>query len=952
MRAVSATALAKAQAVEGVEATVVLEVQLETGTLRFGDRELGGVEERITGLNAINLQVNEGGASVGSVSVTLDDSDLYLQGLLGSRRFEGCVCRVLQVFDGDVADAVELMVGRVGSPVVWVEKDRTFSFDIVAYHLTTDEQVPFAPDEASGLQEAAWNRPWPRIYGTPIDVPATQVTFPPAGVLIRELQPLHTYVDVEVRPNVAFPTTECTVQIGNEYLVGTFVVLTTDPVTTLRFHIRERNASKGIVYSKDRAVLSQIEVIPDGFLGKSWEDDPRYAAWDAGDVLLAGNWLFLLDTSDQLSAGRWDSTFLTGGTLYGSVTLPSFAGNKNYILYQKGDATRGQLPWLVPSGLYYISIGAKADVRGVLNVNETLWPAGTQVELVEEVTYVASDLPADAVLQVRAWREVKVDERGGKKRELVVLPEDFYVVDLNALVAGRRCATVTLSRSLSSRGAGWDGDLYVTVRRGDGNIVDILAELLPSVTISSGTVHDDVAPYPMDFAILDRRDALALAFEICWQGRCGLSIIGSTATLTYLSREPTSFAFSYNNDATLEGELQLTSSETGEVYNDAWYRWRRRYSEEPLEKVHYLNQASIDAFGRRRADVEIWAYRHKALVQKTAEFWFNRRSRVWRKLRLVGDLDAIALTAYDPVRSLLQELPAIGYAEMLEHDTERCQIALLMWTAIEVGASTQSAYAYLDDAGDARPADPAFPSADPIAEVIEVGPLDLELSTPEVHVAEAITDEVKVGPIYGEFDARLFKTNENSGDVVELSVKVKNLSLNAAVKSGTVVSVFKAEDGTYFAVPGSMASAAYFGTVTALLGADDPNIQCDIYSVAGDDYSFVENASVLHLGSSLPQVGDEVVVFKSSDGTYWTKAGDETPPFGLARVSSDAANKDAVPCRLYQSADLTTPDAAISVKLPALQSTAKVSAGTWLVVMRFGGSWVGYLPLIRPRVLA
>jgi hypothetical protein len=1066
MRSVSAANLIAATT-EGHESAILVEIDTGAGKLTFADRDLDGTDGRIMELGNANMQIAESApATAGSISVKLSDEDFYFLTMIGNTRLEGRTARVLQIFDGNVADAVELMVGRIGSPIVWSEDSRTFELDIIAfYESNSDTEVPFAPDESSGLQEFAWNKPWPRCYGTPVDAPAVLVVDAPKGTLIRELQPTFDHVDIEVADDVTFPlNTLVTVEIGNEYLTGKFESIATDPVVILRFHITSRNESKGIIYSNDRSELTSIEQDPNE--NNTWEADPRYSAWDTQGKILAGNWLFLLDTAELSSSGLINSIEVPGGSvLYGNFTVPSFVGYKNYILYQKGDATRGQFPWIVASGLYYITTGARADIRGVLDVNDTLWPAGTSIRLVTNVVYVANDVPSTSVLQVRAWREVQLDSRGGRERQLVVLPADFYTVNLNDVIAGRHCTSITLEKPLSARGTGWQDELFVTLVTTVGsNVSDIISNLMTEagITVDAASflaVKTACVKYPMNFSFTARKDALQVAGDIAFQGRCGLSVLGSTAYLKYLSAAPTSIPFTYDEDTTLEGTVQVTSTETTQITNDLWVAWHRRGSQQHPERLHYKDAASILAYGRKKRDLEIWAYRHKTLVQKTATFWFYRWANAWRKLRVIGDLDAIAMTVYDDVKSTLSELVTNAMIEQLEHDTEENQITALLWTPVVVGNHTQSNFAYLDDTGDTAPAALSLSAGDDIAEIIEVSALDLGLTEKQTHVGVATTAETPAGPIGGVFNAKLYKSNNASGDVYETEVKVQNIS-GTPIQEGDQVVVHKAEDGTFYATKGGSSSttSARGGTMVGTMQVEDngdpsgfddtpdPNdtrwntaLTVDQESKfqawklinaptdSGQDYDYrgaflagvtadpdsghwpdtfkkpnhptfsneskyaylmphyagfwtgtnhdvyvspdrnkdhYASMSLTEVGSAFSTSagnrigrkmgtnkvfdGQVLPVYVANDGTAWVLPIDN--PFGFAVVKSDAADKNNISMRLYKTTDFDgNGDEDITVKTPRLQSTAKISAGTWMIVAKVADSWVGYLPLIRPR---
>ncbi len=1069
MRTVSPTNLLAAQAADGHDSQVLVEIDAGAGKLTFSDVDLDGCDARIVELGNANMQIAEGyPATAGSISVKLSDEDKYLLDLIATHRLEGRTARVLQIFDGNVNDPIELMVGRVGSPIVWSEESRTFEFDIVAfYESNSDTEVPFAPDESSGLQEFAWNRPWPRCYGTPVDAPAVLVVDAPSGVLIRELQPTFDHFEVEVADDVTFPLgTQVTVDVGNERMTGTFTLLSSDPVVVLRFDIRERNVSKGTINSLPRETLTTIEQDPNNY--NTWESDPRYAAWDTKGKLVAGNWLFLLTSDGASQAGILSGIEIQShGTLYGAFTVPSFVGNKNYILYQKGDATRGQFPWIVPTGLYYITDGAIADIRGVFDVNETLWPAGTSVRLVTDVVYVANDVPSQSVLQVRAWREVQLDSRGGRQRQLVVVPADFYTVNLNDTIAGRACTSLTLEKPLSARNTGWQDELFVTLVTTVGpNVGDIVEDLMNEAGISVDATSFDIVKsecekYPMDFSFSSRQDALKIAAEIAFQGRCALSVLGSTAYLKYLSLAPTSVHFTYNSqDTTLEGMLQITSTEISQIINDLLVTWRRRGSQQHPERLHFKDPVSVTAYGRKKKDQDIWVYRHKSLVTKTAQFWYNRWSNAWRKLRVIGDLDAIAMVVYDDVKSTLEELVTDAMIEQLEHNSADDQITALLWTPVLVGTTTQSPLAYLDDAGDTVPPDLVISPGTQIAEVIEVSPLDLGLAEKQTHVGVATTAETPGVSIGGVFNARLYKSNNGTGDVYETDVKVQNVSGTPVIAGDTII-VHKAEDGTFYATKGgaSGSGGSRGGTQFGIMAVDDaghptgfdttpsgsdprwntvvPNENAFLAwklihapADSGEDYDYrgaylagilpdpntnhwpdtfkkpnhptfsneskyaylmphyagywtgtnhdvyvspdrnkdhYVSMALFDVGAAFNtsagnrigrKIGENSVfngqvlpVYIANDGTAWVLPIDN--PYGIALVTSDTSDKNAIPAKRYTTSDFDETKAEIiTAKTPKLQSTAKISAGTIIVVMKIKGAWIAYLPLIRPRVLA
>src|SRR5205085_2726584 len=123
VRTVSTLNLTAAQADDGHEPLILVEIDTGAGKLTFADRDLDGCDPRLMELGNLNMQIAENSpATAGSVSVKLSDEDLVMLTLIGNTRLEGRPARILQIFDGNLSDPIELMVGRIGSPVIWEEE--------------------------------------------------------------------------------------------------------------------------------------------------------------------------------------------------------------------------------------------------------------------------------------------------------------------------------------------------------------------------------------------------------------------------------------------------------------------------------------------------------------------------------------------------------------------------------------------------------------------------------------------------------------------------------------------------------------------------------------------------------------------------------------------------------------------------------------------------------------
>lgn len=934
MRTLTSAALAKLEA-QATDPVIIVELTWN-GLRKYSDQNLSdtGVtaEGRVMNAAGIRQQLQQGKeGSVAAVSIELSDNDKDLLTRLSSYQLEGVEARILQHYVGLTSvDLIELVKGKVGSPVVWEEDSQVLKFDVVSNIFSED--FPYTPEDSDGLDE---NGTWPACFGTPVDVPATRVTRPAKGHLTRELLLEDTEFEVEV-DDEEFSTGNVTLNVGNEWIECSVAVSRTEPTKLLTCTILRRNVSKGTVYAENRQLMSETAQI-----------DPRYARWSDDVEQLVGNWLLLQD-ENGLYFGTLESTLVSDTS---SATVPSHSGQRNYIVYQNERDTRGQLPWWGASGFTYIDIGYRADVRGFQPGQYILHQAGTEVtEVGQESKYVVNALPSEQVLRVKVKRQVKLDDNGGQVTKLVTVPRTWYSVNLSETLAGHQVTTISFDTPLETRGQGWDSTLYVTLRSTVGpNTVDVIRYLLEnytSVVVDETTfdaVEEDLEPYPSHFAVLNPRDALELASDIAYQARCRLVVINGSGSLVYLAQRPTSFAALLGDENLKEAVTQISSTDTDDVVNDFRLQWWPRYSLDQAKILKGRNEDSVSQYGAKKEETEIFIYQHQALVQKTLDFWLRRRARVWRRVRLTTFMEGLTIDLLSYFQAQLGEVvftdPFICQPEDIDQDTEIHTITFDCWTPVEVGSVGESSYAWQDETS------PTITilqdeEGEDVAEAVETSPLDLTPVSSSTFVGLANVDEED-----GVFNADLYTSNTATGNVEVENVEVRNLS-GSEVKSGDVITVHRAQDGSYFATTQGASAATYWGTVTLVNGL---TLTVSVYEVLTAASNLLGSFPVKLIGGSVA-VGDTITVYKSSDGTYWTR-GVTSLQIGLAKVRTNSnLGATSVSARLYQSTDLAGDgDEDITVTIPRIANTARVSAGTWIIAMQIGGDWIGYLPLTRPR---
>ncbi|KKK80391.1 hypothetical protein LCGC14_2823960, partial [marine sediment metagenome] len=101
------------------------------------------------------------------ISVTLDDTDGKIKAVMDENDVHMRDVWVYQWFEGlDIADRFLLFKGKVNSPIIWNEGERTVSFTILAQ--IEDNEVGFSPEEGeiSNLPRSLVGKPWPMVFGT------------------------------------------------------------------------------------------------------------------------------------------------------------------------------------------------------------------------------------------------------------------------------------------------------------------------------------------------------------------------------------------------------------------------------------------------------------------------------------------------------------------------------------------------------------------------------------------------------------------------------------------------------------------------------------------------------------------------------------------------------------------------------------------------------------------
>lgn len=693
----------------------VVKLYIGTKVYWFSDRDLDQdglhLDGRIITIGDLDMDVKVDRqsrivGSVGVISVKLLDEDQALLRLMDANDLQGCKVEVYHWYEGQVqADLMLLLKGRIESPPVWHEDDRTLSF--VAETPRRLRSIPFSPSEADGLAVDLdhLGKEWPMAFGTPSDVPAVLIKDPPRGTTTRDITEIGDLEEITAfggifsqhhatnvflidNPDEDFPQgVECLVKIADEYVLGSF---TGNTLTVTR---RQVNKYSGLAVSGNcaqitvpagvRAVGSYIIVRPIGSVYR----DPRSPEEIEGLTALAM-------TPFLASADSGTSSFI--GYVYKQVGRVCYTMNGNpSVPIENAVADVNRYPFTPEQGAQWVhKAGSPVVVQSVRPI------------------YVVNQLPSTSVVRVRAWRQVTHDDHTGfAQRQLVTVPRSIYTVNLNDS-RYNGATTITLTEMLQDREAGWENELFVTVVSSQGsNTADAIKYLidnqsegkLTSDPTSFAYVRYQLVKYPSNFAITRQADVLDVCGDIAWQARCGIRWDGARASIVYLSAEPATSAIGLTDSIVAEGSIDLTTTSIENVVTVFSVTWKPNYSDVKPKRLLY--RTNMDRYGKREQTFDFWIYQQRSLVVKSAAFWAGRMGRIWR---MADDetwgLEGLPVTVLDYAKWAIPDFYTTVKGLVLNASHKDDHVSLSALLPIESGQTTQSSHFWVSDASDTAPA--------------------------------------------------------------------------------------------------------------------------------------------------------------------------------------------------------------------------------------------------------
>ena len=683
MRNLTANALAQIAEKTGNDPVNIIDIiWVENGqTDSYSDRDIGSIKGRILDLSGIDDVITfDGGSSSQEISVTLDDVDGTIKGIMNNNDIHKRPVWVYQWFTGlDLADKFLLFRGEISSPIVWNEGDRTVSFSVI--NQLEDKEYGFSPEEGAfqDLPDEALGVPWPLCFGTPEDVPSPRITEVVEGTTAESIGIPDPSIDDQIQMLI----TNADANVAKANFPKT--------IANLRW-LNGVGTQQDFENARQQADLQVAQLLSELGLRVAELEDAKaeQQALAKDSITIIGGEKFpqnvplTLNINNALFTGRFN------GGVFQDITATHPSGEGPFFDFDLQCTGEIQTADTNDDGDNDLFLLTNTCSGNASQAGFFLAEAGSRatIEGFEPVDHIVSIVPG-TVLVVKAFRQFE-----GIKR-LSVVPESEYTVstvsygDIDAVV-------VTLDQPLSNlEGQGWEDDIYTTFESDVGpNVVETLEYLINTYTdflidsASFAEVETIQEPYPADFALLERGNILDLLKDIAWQARCALWVNDNTVYLRYLSTEPTTTAATITLSEAELRTISLTSTGTEELVTKMIANWRPNYAQTEFNKL--ILRHNIKKYGTLEQEYEFFIYKFQELVEKSATFWLVRYANTWKRVSFRGFLNLLNVETLDAVtidfgNQIVSNSAVKGFVEEATYDSEARRINFTVWLPVKVG---------------------------------------------------------------------------------------------------------------------------------------------------------------------------------------------------------------------------------------------------------------------------
>jgi hypothetical protein len=696
MHPISPATLSLLQNKKGLEPLVLLEIFWHVdspNSTMYCDKSVEGIEGRILSLgeleSVLDIQKNSTSATL---SVTLTDTDGTIKEIFNQCDIHKRRVKVYQWFGGlPLSEKILLFIGYISSPLVWSERERTLSFDVVTK--VEDQEIGFSVEEGQykNIPDSLIGKPWPLGFGKCVKVPALALNNIPSNVTAA-IDAEYGVEDPSLAPQIGLTLGN---QGATEELAMYWVIAAGYAAFIRDFHSvsDEEESQWNSLYEQFTNQANQYfqQAANVGLTASalsSMRGQQRAKMNPSINIQTRGDFPQGVSVPVQLR-GTNAQGFFNGSTFYFTYVEHPGAPGVNMLVEQPIpsvaiDVNSVQRERITKLGFHHIEAGT-----------EFVWRSTSKIQ------YVINLLDCE----IRACYAV----RNGKLRRI---PKD-YIIDKSYKDFGAiKAKVITVGKrmpdgkvvALPNTDEGWEGDVYVTfiedeVGNNTADQIQYLIETYTDLTCDPATfsyVRTKLLKYPSNFAFLDRPQVLDAVKDMAWQARCALWVVGETVYIKYLPEEVASVA-TLDEGSIEEGSFELTTTETEELVTKLVATWRPNYYRPDPNKL--ILRYNTKKYGSQEQEYDFYIYNDKKYVLKAATFWIIRYANTWKKIRCKTFMENIKLESFDTVLVDLVGKQAAdasfkALVETCTYDPSDNTVFLELWTPILLGTMAPFVFAW------------------------------------------------------------------------------------------------------------------------------------------------------------------------------------------------------------------------------------------------------------------
>lgn len=316
-----------------------------------------------------------------------------------------------------------------------------------------------------------------------------------------------------------------------------------------------------------------------------------------------------------------------------------------------------------------------------------------------EETYVANILPS-TVLSVYAHRSISGVER------FVPVPSSYYTVNESDSYGQYDCTTITLAKPLKWFDSSWSEGLFVSLTSSVGdNVVDVIEWLITTYTnlTVDTTSFDHVKTlqtnYPVNFALLSKRNTLQLVEDIAWQARCSVWIARGKVYIRYLPEAFTPVKEITESDVD-QSSLELSFTDTEQLVTKYTANWRQNYEQKNVYSI--VVRRNVKKYEEIAEARDFFIYNNYELVYKSITFWMIRRASTWKKVSFSLFLNHLDLESQDVItlnfaNNFFTDGPINAVIEQAVYQSDAHMIDVTCWLPVLANERAEYKFAWPKD---------------------------------------------------------------------------------------------------------------------------------------------------------------------------------------------------------------------------------------------------------------